>query len=77
MIVTQRMAPPMVPSQVFFVDIFENGVLPTNEPTKYAMVSFIQIEKIIPHGMIFKKLSGTSFKECKRISIIKMIGNVM
>jgi len=43
-------APPIVPSQVFLGDILEKGVLPMNDPTKYAMVSFIQMENIIPQG---------------------------
>ena len=30
---TQSIAPPIVPSQVFLGDIFENGVFPINEPT--------------------------------------------
>ena len=32
-VTTHKIAPPIVPSQVFFGDIFENGVLPMNEPT--------------------------------------------
>jgi hypothetical protein len=48
-----------VPSHVFFGDIFDKGVLPINEPTIYAMVSFTHKEKIITQGMIFKKLSST------------------
>ncbi len=58
MVTTQSKAPPMVPSQVFFGEIFEKGVLPINDPTIYAIVSFIQIEKIIPQGSTFKKLSS-------------------
>ena len=52
--ITQRTAPPIVPSHVFFGDIFEKGVLPMNEPTIYAMVSFIQIEKIIAQGIMYE-----------------------
>lgn len=47
---TQSMTPPNVPSHVFFGDIFEKGVFPIIDPTRYAMVSFIQSEKIMAQG---------------------------
>ena len=50
MIKIHNKPPPIVPSQVFLGDIFEKGVFPINEPTKYAEVSFIQIENKIAHG---------------------------
>ena len=53
-IVTKEMhikMPPIVPSQVFLGEIFVKGVFPIKDPTKYAAVSFIQIEKIIPQGI--------------------------
>ena len=47
---TESMAPPIVPSHVFFGETFESGVLPISDPTIYAMVSFIQILAIITIG---------------------------
>ena len=32
-IIVPSIIPPMVPSHVFFGEIFESGVLPINEPT--------------------------------------------
>ena len=47
-----RMIPPIVPSQVFFGEIFDNGVLPIIDPTMYAIVSLIHREKIISSGIV-------------------------
>ena len=49
-IITLKMIPPRVPSQVFFGEVFESCVFPNKEPTTYAIVSLIQIEKTIKHG---------------------------
>ena len=51
----QRIIPPIVPSQVFFGEIFDIGVLPIKEPTIYAIVSLIHKEKIKTSGIILPK----------------------
>src|ERR1700741_1213945 len=43
--------PPIVPSQVFLGDTFVKGVFPMIDPTMYAIVSLIQIEKTIIGGI--------------------------
>src|SRR5690242_11754066 len=77
MVIIQSNAPPIVPSHVFFGEIFDNGVLPINEPTMYAIVSFTQREKIIPQGIIFKYLLSIKILSPSRILNNMATGSVI
>ncbi len=84
MLTMQSREPPIVPSHVFFGDIFENGVFPIIDPTRYAMVSLIHSEKIMAQGnkdayelLFVRDSAGTYCFAFKPKSINKRTGSTI